>query len=213
MSDLISRADAIEAVMEQMPPTEWHRDLLIDALSALPSAEAVSREKYDTVCEEYNRLVHNAICRNMCDENCKYEKGNTCYHAREHYAIDSVLSAEAVPHGRLIDADSLISDLEEWKENPNNDDSAVDLVNHFIGIIKTTPSAEAVQWIPCSERLPDVDVEVLATVDWGDVRIAWLIKGGAWETDEYMLDHDEILAWMPLPKPYKGGDDTTGESL
>ena len=71
------------------------------------------------------------------------------------------------------------------------------------------PSAEAVQgeWIPCSERLPDVDVEVLATVDWLDVQIAWLKKGGAWETEVYILDSDEILAWMPLPTPYKGGED------
>ena len=58
------------------------------------------------------------------------------------------------------------------------------------------------EWIPCSERLPDVDVEVLATVDWADVRIAWLKKGGTWETDEYILENDEILAWMPLPDPY-----------
>ena len=43
---------------------------------------------------------------------------------------------------RLIDADALIFELEEWKKNPNNDDSAVDLVNHFIGIIRATPSAE-----------------------------------------------------------------------
>ena len=59
------------------------------------------------------------------------------------------------------------------------------------------------RWIPCSERLPDVDVEVLATVDWSDVLIAWLKKDGTWETDEYILANDEILAWMPLPKPYR----------
>ena len=71
-------------------------------------------------------------------------------------------------------------------------------------IILDALSAEDVQeWIPCSERLPDVDVEVLATVDWSDVRIAWLMKGGTWETDEYILGNDEILAWMPLPKPYR----------
>ena len=62
------------------------------------------------------------------------------------------------------------------------------------------------RWIPCSERLPDVDVEVLTTTDWSEVLIALLRKGGAWETDEYILESDEILAWMPLPTPYKGGD-------
>lgn len=58
-------------------------------------------------------------------------------------------------------------------------------------------------WIPCSERLPDVDVEVLTTTDWSDVLIAWLNKDGAWETEEHILANDEILAWMPLPKPYR----------
>jgi hypothetical protein len=73
---------------------------------------------------------------------------------------------------------------------------------------QTLPSAEAVQgWIPCSERLPDVDVEVLTTTDWSEILIAWYRKDGAWETDEYILANDEILAWMPLPKPYKGGED------
>lgn len=63
-------------------------------------------------------------------------------------------------------------------------------------------SAEA-EWIPVSERLPDVDVEVLTTTDWPDVLIAWLNKDGAWETEELILANDEILAWMPLPEPYR----------
>ena len=58
-------------------------------------------------------------------------------------------------------------------------------------------------WIPVSERLPEVDVKVLTTTDWSDVLIAWIGKGGAWETEEYILDNDEILAWMPLPEPYR----------
>lgn len=59
------------------------------------------------------------------------------------------------------------------------------------------------EWIPCSERLPEVDVEVLTTTDWSDILIAWLNEDGTWETEELILANDEILAWMPLPKPYK----------
>lgn len=44
------------------------------------------------------------------------------------------------PHGRLIDADKIMKDLEEWKLNPNNDDEAVVFVNHFQGIIRTEPT-------------------------------------------------------------------------
>ncbi len=58
---------------------------------------------------------------------------------------------------RLIDADALIFELEEWKKNPNNDDSAVDLVNHFIGIIRATRSAEQV-----TSKLESVDISTVA---------------------------------------------------
>ena len=91
---------------------------------------------------------------------------------------------------------------------PNECGAYLDKSCDVVKVISALPSAEAVQgWIPCSERLPDVDVEVITTTDWSEILIAWLRKGGAWETDEYILANDEILAWMPLPKPYKGGDD------
>lgn len=98
-SDLISRAEAMRKCKnaENELTDEAERKGVRVArfiIGELPSADAVSREQYDYVCEEYNRLVHNAVCTKLCDENCEYKKGNTCYHAREHYAVDSVLSAE-----------------------------------------------------------------------------------------------------------------------
>ena len=114
---------------------------------------------------------------------------------------------------RLIDADELKAKVEAMVEHRVNENDyefgrnqAFDYVTDIL--IDEAPTIEAVQgWIPCSERLPDVDVDVLTTTDWSEVLIAWLKKGGAWETDEYILGSDEILAWMPLPKPYNGGDD------
>ena len=50
---------------------------------------------------------------------------------------------------RWIDADALIADLEKWKQNPNNDDSSVDLVNHFQGILRTEPSIDIVRCKEC----------------------------------------------------------------
>lgn len=50
---------------------------------------------------------------------------------------------------RWIDADALIAFLDEWKKSPNNDDSSVDLVNHFQGIIRTTPSIDIVRCKEC----------------------------------------------------------------
>ena len=67
-------------------------------------------------------------------------------------------------------------------------------------------------WIPCSEGLPKKGEVVLITNGKGNVRCGqyrsehdvrggthyWWWKGKTVET---------VIAWMPLPKPYKGGDD------
>ena len=67
-------------------------------------------------------------------------------------------------------------------------------------------------WIPCSERLPKKGEVVLITNGKGNVRCGqyrseydvrgkthyWWWKGKTVES---------VLAWMPLPEPYKEGDD------
>lgn len=62
------------------------------------------------------------------------------------------------------------------------------------------------RWIPCSERLPDKGQEVLATMDYGDITMAEYLGGDAWFTQEGNANSctEEILAWMPLPEPWKG---------
>lgn len=79
--------------------------------------------------------------------------------------------------------------------------------------------ADIPTWIPCSERLPEEDI-------CNSYLIAWIpanekVKCGLphyyqvadWEDGDWTnLDfcgHEEIviLAWMPLPEPWKGADD------
>lgn len=73
--------------------------------------------------------------------------------------------------------------------------------------INAIPSADRPQeWIPCSERLPKDNREVLISLEWG-------IDIGTYERGEWRsewinhYDDDNVLAWMPLPKPWKGADD------
>ena len=76
-------------------------------------------------------------------------------------------------------------------------------------------SAEAVHgWIPCSKRLPENTVEWKAYITCNEEGIvATTYWAGGWnclrkpdgEIDrEYEIKN--IVAWMPLPEPYEGGD-------
>ena len=78
------------------------------------------------------------------------------------------------------------------------DDDAVEAIN---GV----PSAQpAPRWIPCSERLPEEHVEVLVTTKRGHLFIAENSSlFGGWLTEGGFLGDFEVLAWQPLPEPYK----------
>lgn len=63
------------------------------------------------------------------------------------------------------------------------------------------------QWIPCSERLPELDIPVLAQwkryySDESRINILCLNNLGEWYGDLGM-PNGKIIAWLPLPEPYK----------
>lgn len=84
---------------------------------------------------------------------------------------------------------------------------AANLLSHT----KKIPSADAVsEWIPCSERMPEFSTEVLVTMEWGDrhvMSVEWDSQTNelAWEDtiQNFRWDFDNVIAWMPLPKPYE----------
>ena len=100
-------------------------------------------------------------------------------------------------------ADSII----ERDTSGNND--VVKAMTAWKEYIEALPSAQP-GWIPCSERLPDNDIDVLVT-DGTDCAVAyWRTDAQAWDDsmhgwcDLYGL---EVTAWMPLPKPWEGGQE------
>ena len=75
------------------------------------------------------------------------------------------------------------------------------VLHDAIKSIKFVPSAQ--QWIPCSERLPDYHEEVLVTSR-GEVSIAWLYIDDNWRSCDLAEQmYKDIVAWMPLPEPWK----------
>lgn len=85
------------------------------------------------------------------------------------------------------------------------------LLNAMKKVIKLPSAQPEPRWIPCSERLPEKGFTVLVTRLTNDnityIELASL-QDDCWMSncDEYdkPTDH-KVIAWMPLPEPYKGG--------
>lgn len=79
-------------------------------------------------------------------------------------------------------------------------------VSDSIAILKNLPTAEP-EWISMTERPPvienNVGKRVLVTTSWGMVGEAMYCKDH-WEIHDNSYQIKSVLAWMPLPKPWKG---------
>ena len=177
MSDLISRADAIEAVrLESAKRGLLGRGDILDILSALPSAEAVQGDAIS------KRFISDAILQKISELNAQGEK-----------AIP--IAREFIRFKRFVDGLTPIRTeaVQEWipfTRRPMTEEEQKDYPN-------CTFMFDCV--------LPDDGDEILVSnrrFVWMDTFCSDIdgcyLDGGD--------DIDEDMAWMPLPEPYKGGD-------
>ncbi len=72
-------------------------------------------------------------------------------------------------------------------------------------IMQDLPSAQPERktgWIPCSERLPEYDIDVLVQMSDDSMMVDYRTassSGWCWAEKD-----DLPVAWMPLPEPWKG---------
>ena len=120
---------------------------------------------------------------------------------------------------RLIDANAfkeyICNAYERVKHMyPDGGEWARQITEDFCKDIDEQPTAEAEpEWIPCSKKLPEYEEYVLVTfIDKSaidtEVMCVRRIEGFAdwyWSdfADEYTWEASEVIAWMPLPEPYK----------
>ena len=77
-----------------------------------------------------------------------------------------------------------------------------------VSAIENLPTAEPEpHWIPCSERLPEATGVYIVTCNIynGDKVDGVTATWSYWRRNEWMMK--DVLAWMPLPKPYGGEQD------
>ena len=124
---------------------------------------------------------------------------------------DMAIEALSEPSGAVTEVTDLINKdaisreglLKSWEELSPRGRTEFDQV---IMTIPALPSAEA-EWISCSERLPKEKAIVLTYDSMGDIVFGQYDKGRwYWEAEacaDYWAKNDGVIAWMPLPKPYR----------
>ena len=105
---------------------------------------------------------------------------------------------------RPIDADALIEKCGDWYVEEGTESG-------FIGTLKNLLATEPTvqpepQWIPVSERLPRdgswnifTDGKNISVERYKADAIDHFFPNGRW------FEFEDVIAWMPLPKPFEGG--------
>lgn len=114
------------------------------------------------------------------------------------------------------DLNSMIDELgklQKYKFGEGDDMTLVDVcdvADILMRHVKAREAKRGTHWIPCSERLPNEDEEVLVTSNSGIFIAVW---SKMWDKTIHWFETVEgkslhkVTAWMPLPKAYGGESD------
>ena len=180
MDELISRQAAIDGVktLHEVAWKNWHEptlsaNVVIDMIKELPSAQPEKHTEERTETHACDCISRQAEIDTICEHGTDLERRGI-----------TVLAIAA--HKQVT-----------------------------VDLLEKLPSAQAEpQWIPCSERLPENNRQVLvyarsvhfALAKYDEMRNANGIYEMQWVTFDawkpfYKIK--EVIAWMPLPEPYK----------
>ena len=112
---------------------------------------------------------------------------------------------------RLIDADALIKKCGDWYTEEGPEEGFIGTIEM---LVNEQPDIEPKQeWVPCSERLPSENGRAYLTYQCcEDTRRGWcqvLDYYDGWNCTKQDRESEikGVVAWMPLPEPWRGADD------
>lgn len=178
--DTISRQAVIKAVDKFIPADPMKNDYTQGISVGLAIATRCIEEFSQETDESSQGLVKDLISKQA--------------------AIDALSVGKELLSRVLDDMDVVGADREKYSWG-------LGLIEAYIKDIEELPSAQPeLQWIPCSERLPDVAQRVLLSGH-GTVMVGMLHSFGKYSLEptgiSYVYQKDDIDAWMPLPEPYR----------
>ena len=114
-----------------------------------------------------------------------------------------------------VDADKLKQQVESpYTEYP----IMIQIRRAIKEFIDSAPTIDIPQWIPCSERLPEEGDRIILCLNDTAKRKTWFSDGKVYEGiygsngfmrvgDNRICEQGDVIAWMPLPEPYKEGEE------
>ena len=141
------------------------------------------------------------------------EKEPMYQHTGEDYYVGIISAIEIVDEveeeyakvsveGDLISRSALQEDLRKYEDECES----IMMLPSWYGacsVIKKQPIIQNDGWIPCSERLPEEGEEVLCFTRFNDYSVGYLYRYAGWKINYEYFRKYYVIAWQPLPAPYK----------
>ena len=157
--------------------TQWKRNAALDMAIEMLNCSEIPNGSDDTISRQMAIDAICAICGNDCD------KSEFVYNAPQTEQV--ILCPEHYALSTLPSAQP-------------------EVLAHGEGELIAQPEQ---RWIPVSERLPEVGHVVLWCNEYGSVFVSEIVFANehSWYIGSRHRGGDPI-AWMPLPEPYRGGE-------
>ena len=104
----------------------------------------------------------------------------------------------------MIDEKKLIDKFKDWIRTDYFEDWSARnfILNDIIAEINKMPKVG--EWISVSERLPDVDIEVLVSCKARITKYSYIdIDYRSKKNGKWACLGEDVIAWQPLPEPYR----------
>ena len=100
------------------------------------------------------------------------------------------------------------SNFDGWNEEDIKYSAKAEMCEELKEIVQEVAEEYKGGWIACSERFPDVEADVLLSLRSLDIHTGFRsnTEGYFYVDGEGYVEFENVLAWQPLPEPFKERD-------